>query len=160
MCRLSVFVHHLSFFWCLGKGVLCDWHFLGIYTIHAYIFVCQLTEMTSVVDSSEPKSNILTLNIRTTRPEKTVLTHIKLPRVGLHCFTFRCKTLDTLPGIRWTSLNHFSLEISKRVIGKQCRPRTDAAECLISVYAECIKNIFFLKNIIIIKANQIPCFWK
>ena len=26
-------------------------------------------------------------------------------------------------------LNHFSLETHKRVIGKQCRPRSDATKC-------------------------------
>ena len=33
---LSLFVPHLSFFWCLGKAVLCVSYFLGIFT---YIFI-------------------------------------------------------------------------------------------------------------------------
>ena len=51
--------------------------------------------------------------------------HIKILFSCLH--GLKCLTQGHLWSLLW--LTHCSLETSKRVIGKQCRPRSDAAEC-------------------------------
>ena len=55
----------------------------------------------------------------------------KIPQADsrLNCGTFEYKNEDTQERPHDKGLTHCSLETHKRVIGKQCRPRSDTAEC-------------------------------
>ena len=64
------------------------------------------------------------------------------------------KYLDTVTPCTMLSLTHCSLETPKEIFGKQCRPRSDAAECDVSSGSPLFANssAIFLKEYL----NNIP----
>ena len=79
-------------------------------------------------------SKILSIVCKTNCLDPDLRLHYAVSNLGLHCLQrpiCRNRVLKVhVCHLIWNYvLTHFSLEAHKRVTGKQCRPRSDAAEC-------------------------------
>ena len=73
------------------------------------------------------------------------LAHLKQRLFWLHLTTLIVQN-GNVPGVAWW-LTYFSLETLKRVIGKQCRPRSDAAECSIWSGSQLFTNSYAISHV-------------